>query len=479
MAVEREFTTEPLPRPDMAPQRGPGDMPYFTPGEGTSVPRSAGGGSSSSTRRTRGLLDIQTDLKSLKFQDFGVSPAVVKDVNNPPRYNAASNQGSRRADDLVRITKFLASANGVKFLANQSSLAQIQLDKSKSTKQQILGALKDGLFNTAKVAGSTLAQVPVSGTGTHFIRGFGGNSYLVEGGGDSDARTGLRGFIQKVRNTLGNSDDINGAKEVLAGNPVPVTATRDGGKNFRGKASGINSLGVQTKTILGAENQPIDIIPFEIEVIVPEVTDIVTNTNNYLYFLAHLSSLSDNFSGNWNATNYIGRAEPVWTYDSFGRDISFGFKIAAFNRNELLPLYQKLNFLASSTAPTYSQESGFMRGTFSRITVGDYFIDIPGFFSNIGINWDLTYQWEIEDIDGVPKVPHVLDVECNFTPIHNFVPQVNAPFIMNEELRDTPSLEGFDLGEPLRTRPDLSQLRRLGSRVGRRGVGNLARSILG
>ena len=272
---------------------------------------------------------------------------------------------------------------------------------------------------------------------------------------------------------------------MLAGNPVPVTATRDGGKNFRpsaygdGEKDGINVLGIQTKSILGAENQPIDIIPFEIEVIVPEVTDIVTNTNNYLYFLAHLSSLSDNFSGNWNATNYIGRAEPVWTYDSFGRDISFGFKIAAFNRNELLPLYQKLNFLASSTAPTYSQESGFMRGTFSRITVGDYFIDIPGFFSNIGVNWDLTYQWEIEDIDGVPKVPHVLDVECNFTPIHNFVPQVNAPFIMNEELRDTSNLEDIDLGDALRTRPDLSQLRRLGSRVGRRGVGNLARSILG
>jgi hypothetical protein len=479
MAVEREFTTEPLPRPDMAPQRGPGDMPYFTPGEGTSVPKSAGGGSSSPTRRTRGLLDIQTDLKSLKFQDFGVSPAIVKDVNNPPKYNAGSNPGSRRADDLVRITKFLASANGVKFLANQSSLAQIQLDKSKSTKQQILGALKDGLFNTAKVAGSTLAQIPVAGTGTHFIRGFGGNSYLVEGGGDSDTRTGLRGFIQKVRNTLGNSDDINGAKEVLAGNPVPVTATRDGGTNFRSKASGINSLAVQTKSILGAADSPVDIIPFEIAVITPEVTDIVNSTENFIYFQAHLTSLGDNFAGNWNSTNYIGRAEPVWTYDSFDRDISFGFKLAAFNQSELLTLYKKLNFLASSTAPTYSKESGFMRGTYSRITIGDYFMDIPGFFSNIGMNWDLTYQWEIEDIDGVPKVPHVLDVECTFKPIHDFIPEVNAPFIMNREYRDTSTYAGLDLGDALRTRPGSEQLRRLGGRAGRRAVGNLARSILG
>jgi len=482
MAGESEFTTAPEPRPDMAPQRGPGDMPFSNPEEGTFIPSIPGSGPASPTRRTRGLLDMKTDLKSLKYSEFNVSPAVVKDINNPPKYNAGSNQGSRRADDLVRITKFLASANGVKFLANQSSLAQIQLDKSKSTKQQILGALKDGLFNTAKVAGSTLAQVPVSGTGTHFIRGFGGNSYLVEGGGDSDARTELRGFIQKVRNTLGNSDDISGAKEVLAGNPVPTTKTRNGGINFRPAASGINSLAIQTKSILGSSESPVDIIPFEIAVITPEVTDIVNSTENFLYFQAHLTSLSDNFAGNWNSTHYIGRAEPMWTYDSFDRDISFGFKLAAFNQSELLILYKKLNFLASSTAPTYSKESGFMRGTYSRITIGDYFMDIPGFFSNIGMNWDLTYQWEIEDLDGVPKVPHVLDVECTFKPIHGFIPEVNAPFIMNEDFRDTSDLAGLDLGDALRTRPgvvDADQLRRLGSRAGRRAVGNLARSILG
>ena len=85
MAVEREFTTEPLPRPETVPQRNP-DLPYFTPGEGTFLPPSAGGGAST-TRRTRGILDIQTDLKSLKFQDFGVNPAVVKDINNTPKHN--------------------------------------------------------------------------------------------------------------------------------------------------------------------------------------------------------------------------------------------------------------------------------------------------------------------------------------------------------------------------------------------------------
>lgn len=434
MAYEREITPEPLPRPE-APIR-PQEPPTFAP--------PSSGGSNAPVRRKQSILDLKTDLKSLKYNQFGVNPAVTKDINNPPNYNTFSDPASRRADDLVRVTKFLASANGVQFLAKQGTLSQIGLNRTGNTKQKLLQGLKNGAINTAKVAGSTLAQVPVAGTGTHFIRGFGGDSYLLTGG--SNGKTGLRGFLNTVRNALGNADNVNGAKEVLAGRKVPANNSRDGA-NFRPSAygvdlqkntderkDGINALEIQTKSILGGTDVPVDIIPFEISVIVPEKTDLTLGEENYLYFLAHLSSLSDNFAGNWNATNYIGRAEQMWTYDSFDRDISFGFKIAAYNKAELYPLYQKLNFLASSTAPTYSQESGFMRGTYSRITVGDYFYDIPGFFTNIGINWDVNYQWELGKDpggagNGLPIVPHILDVECTFKPIHNFTPETGASFL--------------------------------------------------
>jgi hypothetical protein len=73
--------------------------------------------------------------------------------------------------------------------------------------------LLNSLGNTAKVIGSTLAQVPVNGTGTHFVIGFGGNEYLKQGGQRS---TWLDRFLQTTAGTGG----VNGAKTVLNGRNV-------------------------------------------------------------------------------------------------------------------------------------------------------------------------------------------------------------------------------------------------------------------
>jgi len=143
--------------------------------------------------------------------------------------------------------------------------------------------------------------------------------------------------------------------------------------------------------------------------------------NQNIYFLAFLDSLTDDFTGDWSGTKYIGRAEEFYTYQGFKRDISFSFKIAAFSKEELDPLYKKLNLLAATTAPTYTSEGEFMRGTLTSVTIGDYLKDQIGFISKVGLSWDQNYQWEIDLFDeDLPKVPQVLDVSISFTPIHNF-----------------------------------------------------------
>ncbi len=91
-------------------------------------------------------------------------------------------------------------------------------------------------------------------------------------------------------------------------------------------------------------------------------------------FRAYLDSFNDTFSGDWNAYKYVGRAEDFHTYAGFNRAINFGFKIAASSGVELEVLYNKLNLFASSTAPTYVNDS-FQRGTFMAVTIGDYLQD--------------------------------------------------------------------------------------------------------
>ena len=46
-----------------------------------------------------------------------------------------------------------------------------------------------------------------------------------------------------------------------------------------------------------------------------------------LQFRGTISGLTENFSPSYNEIKYSGRAEPVYVYDSFKRDISFSFKV--------------------------------------------------------------------------------------------------------------------------------------------------------
>jgi len=152
------------------------------------------------------LLPLQTNLKSLKYGDAG--PYVEKDINNPPRYNVIGNEVTARVDDLKRISKLLVDTPGLKWTLHQAEL-NFAFNEKKGFGRKLLNTLG----NTAKVIGSTLAQVPVNGTGTHFVIGFGGNEYLKQGGQRSS-------WLDRFLKTTVGTGGVNGAKSVLNGKNV-------------------------------------------------------------------------------------------------------------------------------------------------------------------------------------------------------------------------------------------------------------------
>ena len=127
-----------------------------------------------------GLLELTTNLKSLKYEGPN-KPLITKDINDPPKTGGISMQVNHRIDDLVRHTKLLVKKPGLKFLGNQALLAQTDMKKFvKEQKKKSLKAIANAvgqralntLENTALATASVLAQIPVNGTGTHFVRGF-------------------------------------------------------------------------------------------------------------------------------------------------------------------------------------------------------------------------------------------------------------------------------------------------------------------
>ena len=75
-----------------------------------------------------------------------------------------------------------------------------------------------------------------------------------------------------------------------------------------------------------------------------------------------------------------------------------------------------------------------MRGVFTKVTIGDYLKETPGFFTNIDITWNTNYPWEIgldenyQSIETI-KVPHLLDINVQFQPVHDFNPEFKKTFI--------------------------------------------------
>ena len=284
------------------------------------------------------------------------------------------------------------------------------------------------------------------------------------------------GQIQDFRKKLRNTDNFNakavGAKvladlyskqnielRVHAGDP----GKKGDVSNFvRGKADELGSrLGpvdkitalplYQSSNVAQDKDQDVnDLVKFRIAVKSPDGGA----TKTFIHFRAFLDSISDSYTSDWSSHRYVGRGENFYTYGGFDRKVSLSWTVYAQSKEELIPMYKKLNYLASSLAPDYSTDS-YMRGVLVELTIGGYLYNQPGIIT--GFTYELSEQstWEIginnqgfTDVtnrgdDSMKELPHMIKVTgFNFTPIHTFIPQVQkttaGEFIAGADLGNGP-----------------------------------------
>jgi hypothetical protein len=173
------------------------------------------------------------------------------------------------------------------------------------------------------------------------------------------------------------------------------------------------------------------------------------STSWAIFFRAYLAGFSDNHQASISAFKYIGRGEDFYTYQGVSRTIGFSFKIAIGAEQEQKPLYTKLNQLISQVYPDYSTNLGIMRAPIIRLTIGDYLYRVAGMLENVNITIDDNVSWEIASTNNLKQLPHVINVQCSFKPIQDFLPRrvnednLNIPF-MTDSGKDYLSLEGYD-----------------------------------
>ena len=206
------------------------------------------------------------------------------------------------------------------------------------------------------------------------------------------------------------------------------------GKNLTSYSNGsgigpidkINALSIYRSEKVTDSQEVNDLVKFRIAAI----DNNAPNFKTFMHFRAFIDSFSDSYTGEWDSVRYLGRGEKFYNYKGFDRTISLAFTVAAQSKNELIPMYKKLNYLASNLAPDYS-EFGYMRGPLVQLTMGGYLYEQVGFITQLTYDIPEESPWEIginSNIEGgsddtVKELPHMIRVTgFNFTPIHNFVP---------------------------------------------------------
>jgi len=188
-----------------------------------------------------------------------------------------------------------------------------------------------------------------------------------------------------------------------------------------------------------------DLIKFAFETI-----DNDNPNNTYrTHFRAYLKGFTDNNSADWNSKKYAGRGENIYNYQGFDRTISFNFIVIAQSKQEMKPLWQKLNYLNSTLSPDYDLGTGFMRGNITRLTIGEYLYRTPGVLKSLNFSIDDNYTWEIkmDEPEGgkdndMMELPQAINVSVTFAPILHTLPRTitrndyNVPSLISENIGD-------------------------------------------
>ena len=160
--------------------------------------------------------------------------------------------------------------------------------------------------------------------------------------------------------------------------------------------------------------------------------------NSYIIFRGYIEGLTENISPSWNAENYIGRSEPVYTYTRAERDITFGLKLFAQTPTELGKIYGKLNQLTSLCYPNYhapiNSETSLtaknrMKSPLTKFRLGELFgsenKELLGFIKSINYSYPDNSPWEFRQGQRVPK--HIV-ANISYQVIHDSVPELGTEF---------------------------------------------------
>ncbi len=167
--------------------------------------------------------------------------------------------------------------------------------------------------------------------------------------------------------------------------------------------------------------------------------------NKYIFFRAFIEGLTENISPSWSSHNYVGRSEPVYTYERGEREISFTLKLVAQTQRELVKIYEKMDKLTSMCYPQYVGDDygNRMKPPLAKLRYGELYgtqgKELMGFIKSLSYAVENTSTYETGEVHitghtaesnkkTMARVPRHIIATIGYQVIHDKTPSLDTKF---------------------------------------------------
>ena len=134
----------------------------------------------------------------------------------------------------------------------------------------------------------------------------------------------------------------------------------------------------------------------------------------FIYFRGYVTGITENVNPSFTPTNYIGRSEPVYSYERGERDLSFNLRVYPSNQPQFKNMYEKIERLTSLAYPEYLNigNSERMKAPFTELYMAHIGTPVKGQF---GFIKSISYTVPGEgDWDAKRALPRLFDISISY-----------------------------------------------------------------
>ncbi len=155
----------------------------------------------------------------------------------------------------------------------------------------------------------------------------------------------------------------------------------------------------------------------------------------YIYFRGYINGITENLSPSWTPTNYIGRSEPVYSYERAERDISFNLAVYPQNNKEEEFMYKKMGRLTSLVYPEYMPDKNGatrMKPPFTEMYmahIGDKTKGQFGYIKSLSYTVNESGDW-----NALENLPRVFNIAISYQIVSKRPPSLDSQFYQSGEV---------------------------------------------